>query len=125
MLIDADRIESIAQLVGDASLPAHERLALRLARLLREAVLAQSTLSESDQYTSPAKQSVLLALVLDVHDRMQALLRAGVPIDRLDALDLAPIMRAGHDTPPDGVAEVQRIGQALARELDALEAAPS
>ncbi len=122
MLTDADRIESIAQLVGADSLPAQERLTLRLARLLREVVLQQSALSANDQYSSPAKQRALLGLVLDTHDRMAALLARGVAAAELDALDLAPLLRARHDTPPDGAAEVERIGQELKSEIDALGA---
>ena len=60
LLTDADRIESIAQLVGADSLPGHERMALRAARLLREAVLQQSAVLDNDQYSSPAKQRALL-----------------------------------------------------------------
>jgi V/A-type H+-transporting ATPase subunit A len=123
LLTDADRIESIAQLVGADSLPPHERLTLRVARLLREAVLQQSALSDNDQYTSLAKQRALLGLVLSTHDRLVALLAAGISIAQLDALDLTPILRARHDTPPDGAGEVDEIGVGLARSLDALGAA--
>ncbi len=118
LLSDADRIESIAQLVGPDSLPAQEQLSLRTARLLREAVLQQSAVVENDQYSSPAKQRALLALVLDVHDRLHALLEQGVASAQLDALDLTAVLRARYDTPPDGAAEVQRIGQSLIASLD-------
>ena len=121
LLTDADRIESLAQLVGADSLPSEERLALRLARLLREAVLQQSALSANDQYSAPAKQRALLALVLAVHDRLAALLAHGVAIADLEAFDLAPILRARHDTPPDGAAAVEQIGLALMSRLDAIE----
>ena len=121
LLTDADRIESLAQLVGADSLPSEERLALRLARLLREAVLQQSALSANDQYSAPGKQRALLALVLAVHDRLAALLAHGVAIADLEAFDLAPILHARHDTPPDGAAAVEQIGLALMTRLDALE----
>jgi V/A-type H+-transporting ATPase subunit A len=122
LLTDADRIESIAQLVGADSLPAHERLALRLARMLREAVLQQSALSANDQYSSPAKQRELLGLVLATHDRLSALLSSGVAIAQLDAVDLTPILRARHDTPPDGAADVEQIARAIMSSLDTLGA---
>jgi len=122
LLTDADRIESIAQLVGADSLPAHERLALRFARLLREAVLQQSALSVNDQYSSPAKQRELLTLVLATHDRLSALLASGVTIAQLDAVDLTPILRARHDTAPDDAAAVAQISRALMSDLGALGA---
>jgi len=124
LLTDADRIESIAQLVGSESLPAKERVSLRAARLLREAVLQQSAVIANDQYSSPAKQRALLELVLAVHERLIALLEGGVPIAELDEADLSAVMRARYDTPPDGAKEVERIHREL---IDALESlgAPS
>ena len=120
LLADADRIESIAQLVGADSLPAQERVTLRAARLLREAVLQQSAVLDNDQYTSPAKQRALLELVLDVHDRLSALVDRGAPIAQVEAFDLEPLLRARYDTPPDGVVDVERIGRDLLAALNGL-----
>jgi len=122
MLTDADRIESIAQLVGADSLPAEERLTLRMARLLREAVLQQSAVSSSDQYSSQDKQRALLRLVLDTYERLGALLAQGVAVAELDGLDLSPILRARHDTPPDGADEIEQISRQLNGDLDGLGA---
>ena len=122
LLTDADRIESIAQLVGTESLPERERLSLNTARLLREAVLQQSAVIENDQFSSPAKQRALLALVLAVHDRVASLLEAGVALEQIDALGLSTrILAARFETPPDGAAEVERIARELISTLDALE----
>ena len=88
LLTDADRIESIAQLVGADSLPGHERITLRTARLLREAVLQQSAVLENDQFSSPGKQRALLTLVLDIHERLIDLLAGGIPVAELEAVDL-------------------------------------
>ncbi len=120
LLTDADRIESIAQLVGTESLPARERITLRTARLLREAVLQQSAMLDNDQFTSPPKQRALLALVLDVHDRLTGLLERGVAIADLDAVDLSGVLRARYDTAPDGAAEVEQIRQAVVEALEAV-----
>jgi V/A-type H+-transporting ATPase subunit A len=120
LLTDSDRIESIAQLVGAGSLPAQERLTLRAARLLREAVLQQSAVQANDQYSSPAKQRALLALVLDVHDRLAALLERGVGVAEIDSFDLLPALRARYDTAPDGADQVQRIRGELIGAIEAL-----
>ncbi len=120
LLTDADRVESIAQLVGADSLPGQERITLRTARLLREAVLQQSAVLENDQFTSPAKQRALLALVLDIHERLTGLLERGVPVAELDAVDVSLALRARYDTPPDGATEVEQIGRELVRELEAI-----
>jgi V/A-type H+-transporting ATPase subunit A len=118
LLTDADRIESIAQLVGADSLPGRERITLRTARLLREGVLQQSALLENDQFSSPAKQRALLTLVLDLYERLIALLDRGVPVAELEAVDLSSVLRARYDTAPDGAAEVEQIGRELMRALE-------
>jgi len=120
LLTDADRIDSIVQLVGAESLPASEGLSLRIARLLREAVLQQSAVQRNDQYTGPGKQRALLELVLELQDRLQALLAHGTPISELDELDLAPVLRARYESPPDGAADVHRLGRELIARLDVL-----
>ena len=122
LLADADRIEQVAQLVGADSLPDQERMVLRVARLLREAVLQQSAVLDDDQYTSPSKQRALLALVLQLHDHMRAALTRGVAGSELDALDLSPALRARLQTPPDGAGQVQQIGRELIGQVDALGA---
>jgi len=120
LLTDADRIESIAQLVGADSLPGRERITLRTARLLREGVLQQSAVLENDQFSSPAKQRALLTLVLDLHERLITLLGSGVPVAELEAVDLSSVLRARYDTAPDGAAEVEQIGRDLMRALEAV-----
>jgi V/A-type H+-transporting ATPase subunit A len=109
LLAEADRLESIAQLVGASSLPDRERVVLLSARLLREGVLQQSSLSANDAFCAPAKQSALLDLVLAVHERCLTLVGAGVPAERLEELDLSEIARAREETPFDGAAEVERL----------------
>jgi V/A-type H+/Na+-transporting ATPase subunit A len=123
LLTDADRIESIVQLVGADSLPAHERVTLRIARLLREAVLQQSAVLDNDQYSSPSKQRALLALVLGIHERLTALLERGVEIEQLEAIDLSDALRARYDTQPDGAAEVEQLGGQLWHALEAVDQA--
>jgi V/A-type H+/Na+-transporting ATPase subunit A len=120
LLTDADRIESIAQLVGAESLPGQERMTLRTARLLREAVMQQSAVLENDQFSAPRKQRALLALVLEIHERLTGLLEQGVSAAELEAVDLSGALRARYDTPPDGGDEVEQIGRQLMRALDVL-----
>ena len=50
LLAEADRVQAVAELVGAASLPDHERIVLLTGRLLREAVLQQSALSANDAW---------------------------------------------------------------------------
>ena len=120
LLTDADRIESIAQLVGAESLPAQERSSLRIARLLRESVLQQSAAQENDQYTAPAKQRALLEARARRSRPDARTAQRGTPISQLDNFDLVSVLRARYDTPPDGTADVERIARELINSLEAL-----
>ena len=117
LLSDADHLESIAQLVGAASLPDRERLTMLAGQLLREGVLQQSSLSRNDAYCAPEKQQALLELVLDVYDRFISLADRGVPAARIEAVDLSAVTRARDTAPPDDTAAVERV---TARVLSAL-----
>jgi len=126
LLLEADRLESVAELVGVESLPASERVTLLAARLLREGVLAQSAIVPNDQHSAPAKQAALLALVLSVRDHLLEVLDRGVPIAAIESLDLTDVTQARTETPPDGKG-VARIAGAVLGRLAALggEAAPA
>ena len=110
LLMDAERIESVAQLTGVESLPGAERVTLISARLLREGVLQQSALSLNDRYCAPAKQAALLALVLDIHRALLASVDAGTAIERIEALDLSDVARVRDECPADDVDAVARLG---------------
>ncbi|HXZ56480.1 MAG TPA: V-type ATP synthase subunit A [Gaiellaceae bacterium] len=120
LLAEADRIESVAQLVGAGSLPDDERVVLVTARLLREAVLQQSSLSENDAYCAPEKQAALLQLVLDLHERCLELLRSGVTAAAIEEVDLSDAIRAPDETRPDDAAEVDGVRRRLLARLGAL-----
>jgi V/A-type H+-transporting ATPase subunit A len=121
LLADADRLESIAQLVGVHSLPDAERIILHSGRVLREAVLQQSSLSANDAYCAPGKQAALLELALAIHDRCLRLVERGVPAALIEALDLTPVTRARENAPPDGDEEVHEIRKRALVELGELE----
>ncbi len=120
ILAEADRLESIAQLVGAGSLPDAERIVLLGGRLLREAVLQQSALSENDAYCEPAKQAALLELVLRVIDRCRELVAAGVAASAIEEVDFSAVTRARDATPPGAVAEVEDVLASISSRLAAL-----
>jgi V/A-type H+-transporting ATPase subunit A len=120
LLADADRVQTVAELVGVASLPGRERIVLITGRLLREAVLQQSALSDNDARCGPAKQAALLAMVLDLHDRALELVSRGVPAARIEELDLSDAARARDLVGPDDAAGVEAIADKLLARLGAL-----
>jgi V/A-type H+-transporting ATPase subunit A len=121
LLAEVDRLESVAELVGAASLPDRERVTLLSGRLLREAVLQQSSLSPNDVYCAPGKQAALLDMVLAVRDRCLALVERGVAASAIEAVDLGPAVRARDETAPDGVSAVEETARVLLDALGALQ----
>ncbi|HSR25759.1 MAG TPA: ATPase, partial [Candidatus Eisenbacteria bacterium] len=119
-LTEADRLESMAQLVGATALAPRERVVLLTGRLLREAVLQQSALSENDAHCEPAKQAALLDMVLGVGDRCLDLVARGVPPATLEAHDFSALVRAREDCPAGDAETPRRVLEAALVELGAL-----
>ena len=120
LLAEAEMLESMAELVGAAGLPDRERLTMLTARLLREGVLQQSSLSPNDAFCSMSKQQALLSLVLDVHAECRRLLDAGMPFARIEQVDLSDVTRVRDVTGPDAASDVPAV---LARVRERLGAA--
>jgi len=120
LLGEADRVRAVAELVGIASLPDHERIVLYTGDLLRTAVLQQSALSAADEWCAPVKQRALLAMVLALHDRAIDLLGRGVPAAHIEELDLSDAARARDRVGPDDAAGVEAIRDGLLRRLESL-----
>ena len=120
LLSEADRVQAVADLVGAASLPDHERVVLLTGRLLREAVLQQNALSDNDAWAGAAKQAALLAMVLAIHDRAIDLTHRGVPGARIEELDFSDAARARDRVGPEDAAGVDAIRDALLARMEGL-----
>ncbi len=117
ILADADRLQSVAELIGAASLPDRERVILLTARLLHESVLQQSALGANDAYCAPAKQAALLDLVLAVHARCLDLVERGLQAAVLEEVDLSDAARARDEVGPDDAAAIGEIRESIFRRL--------
>jgi V/A-type H+-transporting ATPase subunit A len=107
LLAEADRLRALAELVGAGALPAHQRVTLLAGRLVREAVLQQSATSAEDATCSLLKTAALADGVLEVADRAWELVDGGGPIQRLEQVDLTPLVRARDETGPEDAEGVQ------------------
>jgi V/A-type H+-transporting ATPase subunit A len=108
VLAEADRLATLAELVGIATLPGHERMTMLTGRLLREAVLQQNALSARDAFCGPHKAAALVEGVLAVGDRCREMVDAGAPATTVEELDFGPLVRAREDAGPDDAAAVER-----------------
>lgn len=120
LLSESDRLQNTADLVGLTALPREERLTLLVARLISEAILQQSALSDNDSFCELSKQRALVRAVLDVHDTMQTLGRAGVPASVIEDFDFGPLIRAKDDTTPGDADGVDHIAGRLLEDLRGL-----
>jgi V/A-type H+-transporting ATPase subunit A len=118
IVAEADRLQSVAELIGASALPDRERVILLSARLLHDAVLQQSAQSANDAYCASAKQAALLRLVLDIHARCVDLIARGVPASALEALDLSDAARARDEFAPTDAASIDALKSHLVRTLE-------
>ena len=121
LLAEADRLESVAELVGATSLPDRERVVLLSGRLLREAVLQQSSLSANDAYCAPREAAgAARARARRSTTAASSSSAAGVPAATIEEVDLSAATRARDATPPDDADEVEAIGEQLLARLGEL-----
>ena len=118
LLAEADRLGSLAELIGVAALPPPERATMLAGRLIREGLLQQSALSSADASCDTARAAALAGAVLAVAERCRQLAGAGVPPAALEELDFSPILRAREEAAtPDAVTARE---QAMLARLDEL-----
>ncbi len=123
LLEQAERLERTARLMGAESLPERERFLLRAGALFEEGYLRQSAFDAKDAFCSPARQGLLLKLLLRLRDRGLAAVARGVSDRKIGALPvLAAVERAKASF---GEEELDRYGELeaeLDRQFDVLEA---
>jgi V/A-type H+/Na+-transporting ATPase subunit A len=120
VLADADRLASLAELVGVGTLPGRERLIMLCGTLLREAVLQQNAMSANDATCSREKTAALIDMVFAVVDRCQQRVDGGFPVSRVEELDFSTIVRAREETASDDVDGVRRRQEQMLATIDGL-----
>ncbi|MFI6559466.1 V-type ATP synthase subunit A [Streptomyces sp. NPDC050534] len=109
LLAEADRLADLVDLLGITALPARERVSVLGGRLVREAVLQQSALSERDAYSGAEKTAALTEAVLAVVARCHELADAGVPAEHIEGVDFSPVLRAREEAGPHDAAAVDTL----------------
>ena len=97
LLAEADRLGSLAELMGVSALPPPERATILAGRLIREGLLQQSALSAVDASCDTARAAALADAILAVAGRCQDLARTEVPAAEIEETDFSPILRARED----------------------------
>jgi V/A-type H+-transporting ATPase subunit A len=86
LIDEASQVEATARLIGSESLPERQKLLLAMGSLFEEGFLRQSAFDAKDASCSPARQHLLLELLLAFFDRAAAAIDAGATAERLAGL---------------------------------------
>ena len=86
MLQEESELEEIVRLVGIDALSYKDRLTLEATRSIREDYLHQNAFHEVDTYTSPAKQAMLLRLIIGYYEKSLDALSRDASFNKLAAL---------------------------------------
>ena len=86
MLQEECELEEIVRLVGIDALSYKDRLTLEATRSIREDYLHQNAFHEVDTYTSPAKQAMLLRLIIGYYEKSLDALSKDASFNKLAAL---------------------------------------
>ena len=86
MLQEESELEEIVRLVGIDALSYKDRLTLEATRSIKEDYLHQNAFHEVDTYTSPAKQAMLLRLIIGYYEKSLDALSKDASFNKLAAL---------------------------------------
>ena len=122
LLAEADRLGSLAELMGVSALPPPERATILAGRLIREGLLQQNALSALDASCDSDRAAALAHAILAVADRCVELAKAGVPAAEIEEADFSPVLRAREDAASP--ADVASRETAMLATLDRLRKPP-
>ncbi len=119
LLEEASEIEETARIIGEKALPDEQRLVLLIAEMIREGFLVQNAFHEVDTYCEAEKQAKMLRALMEFYDRVEPLVRKGIPIERIRELPIIPeLMRLKERR---GLKPIEEALREMERQVDELE----
>ena len=115
------RLERMARIVGKDALPPAQQLTLLCADLVNDAILRQSSFSETDRYCSPQRQTEILRVVIRFIDLARSAVDAGVHPDRIGDLPIRrTLQRIGEEFGEGRIPEIRALWKQLDSEFSTL-----
>ena len=122
LLQNEQRLQQVVKLVGPDALPDTQRLILEVARIIKEAFLQQSALSEEDSYCASEKQLRMAQTIMHFYDRAKGIIEKGAPIFTIAELDIVQdLMRMKTRIPNDGIDDFDDLLADMNDQMDRLE----
>ena len=116
------RLLQVVKLVGPDALPDSQRFVLEVCSLFKSAFLQQNAFDLTDRYSSPAKQSRMLALILQYWRLGSASIKKGVSLVDLKRMKvLQDIGKMKFEVKDDGDKAFSSMSVALQRAVERLE----
>jgi len=121
LLEEQVHLERMARIVGKDALPPGQQLTLLCAELASDAILRQSSFSDTDRYCSPARQTAILGVVIRFVTLARSAVEHGVPPDRIAELPIRRVLqRLGEEYGEDRIAAIADLWKQLETELASL-----
>lgn len=122
ILLEDNRLQQVVKLVGSDALPPAQQFILFVAEMIKNAFLQQNAFDATDKFCSPEKQLLLLKAILDLHHRGTELLKKGVTVKEIGALDaVSEMVRLKSEIPNRELERFDAYGKKLALSLDSMK----
>ncbi len=123
ILLEDNRLQQVVKLVGSDALPPAQQFILFVAEMIKNAFLQQNAFDPTDKYCSPEKQIKLLKAILEMHHQGVELLKSGVTVKQIAALDVvSEMVRLKSEVPSRELERIDAYGKRLRERLDSLRA---
>ena len=125
LLEDQARLSRMARIIGKDALPEAQQLVLLCAELANQSFLRQSALSPVDAHCSPARQVIMLRLIIRFADLATQAFARGMGIQRINALPvLRRLQRMSEDIGDDQLPAFDDLARELESSLGASRTEP-
>ncbi len=116
------RLQQIVRLIGPDALPDTERIILVTAEMIKNGFLQQSAFDDIDMFSEPAKQIMILAMIMSFHERASRIIKSGAPL--MKVVNLAcreEIVRVKTTYKNEDTAGIAAVELRMNQQLDELE----
>ncbi|MFC1738924.1 V-type ATP synthase subunit A [Planctomycetota bacterium] len=124
LLEQESELREIVRLVGAEALSPKDRLALEIARSVREDFLHQNAFHKVDTFTSLNKQLEMLKTVLHLQKRATEAIKAGVDTDKIFKLSVRETIARAKYIPEEEINKIAEIRDTIDEQIKELQTAP-